>query len=178
MTETAQEILPHFKWVKIDETRHWAEEWRAKNKIKKIVSTYIFNANEVTHCCEITPSYWLEHIESCAELEQDAGVADMTDAEYQAFLEECGRIDEEMRDEELQNDNSMYVHCREVDGKVGYILEAAERLGVKLNLWNIQNLYVQVCNQRASVLAAHRETAASLAARIHLTPDVLPNILR
>jgi hypothetical protein len=124
LNEERPEIKPHFKWVKIDETRHWAEEWRKKNNIKQLVSTYIFNANEVTHCCEFTPSYWLEHIETCAE--QDVDTTKMTDAEYDAFLEECGRIDEEIRYEECQNDNSFYVHCNVVDNKKGFILEMGE----------------------------------------------------
>jgi hypothetical protein len=62
--------------------------------------------------------------------------------------------------------------------KAETILEGAERLGVKLNLWNIQNLYVEVCNQRASFLEAHREAVTTFASRIQMNPDALPRILR
>ena len=62
--------------------------------------------------------------------------------------------------------------------KAETILEGAERLGVKLNLWNIQNLYVEVCNQRASFLEAHREAVTTFASRIQMDPDALPRILR
>jgi hypothetical protein len=124
LTESVQEVKPHFKWVKIDETRHWVEEWRKKNNVKKVVSTFIFNANEITHCCEITPSYWLEHLESYAQLDVDTD--SMSEEEFDAFLEESNRVEDEIRDEEIQNNNDMYVHCHEVDGKVGHILEVGE----------------------------------------------------
>jgi hypothetical protein len=58
--------------------------------------------------------------------------------------------------------------------KAGNILEAAEVLKIKLNLWNIQNLYVEVCRQRASFLQAHKEAVISFALRIQLNPGVLP----
>jgi hypothetical protein len=57
--------------------------------------------------------------------------------------------------------------------KAGYILEAAEVLKIKLNLWNVQNLYVLACNQRASFLEAHKEAVTSFASRIQLNPGVL-----
>ena len=58
--------------------------------------------------------------------------------------------------------------------KAGYILEAAELLQVKPNLWNVQNLFVEVCRQRAAFLEAHKEAVISLASRIQLNPEVLP----
>jgi len=58
--------------------------------------------------------------------------------------------------------------------KAGNILEAAEVLKVKLNLWNIQNLYVEVCRQRASFLQTHKEAVTSFASRIQLNSGVLP----
>jgi hypothetical protein len=62
--------------------------------------------------------------------------------------------------------------------KAGYLLEAAELLGIHLNLSSIQHLYVQVCNQRASGLEAHREAVKSFAARIRLNPEAMPPGLR
>jgi hypothetical protein len=62
--------------------------------------------------------------------------------------------------------------------KAETILEGAERLGVKLNLWNIQNLYVEACNQRASFLEAHQEAVAAFASRIQMNSDALPRNLR
>ena len=58
--------------------------------------------------------------------------------------------------------------------RLGTILEAARSvLKIKLNLWNIQNLYVEVCRQRASFLQAHKEVVTSFASRIQLNPGVL-----
>jgi alpha-amylase/alpha-mannosidase (GH57 family) len=62
--------------------------------------------------------------------------------------------------------------------KAGYILQAAEVLKIKLNLWNVQNLYVLACNRRASFLEAHKEAVTSFAARIQLNPEALPPLLR
>jgi len=57
--------------------------------------------------------------------------------------------------------------------KAGNILEAAEVLKIKLNLWNIQNLYVEVCRKRGAFLQAHKEAVVSFATRIQLNPGVL-----
>jgi len=57
--------------------------------------------------------------------------------------------------------------------KAGNILEAAEVLKIKLNLWNIQNLFVEVCRQRGAFLRAHKKAVTSFASRIQLNPGVL-----
>ena len=57
--------------------------------------------------------------------------------------------------------------------RAGSILDAAGLLEVKLNLWNIQSLYVEVCRQRAPFLEAHRDAVAAFASRIQLNPGVL-----
>ncbi len=62
--------------------------------------------------------------------------------------------------------------------KAGYILEAARSLEIRLNLWNIQNVYVLVCRQRAAFLEAHKDAVHSFASRIQLNPAVLPESLR
>ena len=62
--------------------------------------------------------------------------------------------------------------------RAGYVLEAAEFLKIRLNLWNIQNIFVLVCNRRADFLEAHREAVASFASRIQLDPQVLPRNFR
>jgi alpha-amylase/alpha-mannosidase (GH57 family) len=62
--------------------------------------------------------------------------------------------------------------------RAGYILEAAEALKIKLNLWNIQNLYVLACNQREAFLERHKDAVRSFASRIQLNPEALPLRLR
>ena len=62
--------------------------------------------------------------------------------------------------------------------KAETVLEAARLLDVKLNLWNIQDLYLEVCKQRAPALRFHRDAVRAFAGRIQLNPEVLPPSLR
>jgi alpha-amylase/alpha-mannosidase (GH57 family) len=62
--------------------------------------------------------------------------------------------------------------------RAGWVLEAAGLLGIQLNLWNIQNLYVLVCSRRSGFLEAHKEAVSAFASRIHLHPEALPTNLR
>lgn len=50
-------MLTDFKVVLIDETEYWHED--IAKKAKKIWKVYFYDASEQTHCCELTPSYWL-----------------------------------------------------------------------------------------------------------------------
>ncbi len=58
------------------------------------------------------------------------------------------------------------------------ILEAAALMRVKPNLWNIQNLFVEVSRERADFLGAHKEEVIGFASRIQLNPKALPPSLR
>ena len=56
------------KWtaVRVDETRHCGEEFVARCG-GKVHQVYLFDANEVTYCCSLTPSYALYPVEVVAE---------------------------------------------------------------------------------------------------------------
>ncbi len=54
------------------------------------------------------------------------------------------------------------------------ILEAANLMQVNPNLWNVQNLYVEMCRDRADSLRDHREAVLAFASRIRLNPEALP----
>jgi hypothetical protein len=41
------------KWYNLGDDAVW---------IKQIVNTYVYNQNEYTYCCEMTPSHWLEPV--------------------------------------------------------------------------------------------------------------------
>jgi hypothetical protein len=43
--------------VKINETEYWDKS--ITDKTGKIYTYYIFNTEEITHCCSLTGSYWL-----------------------------------------------------------------------------------------------------------------------
>ena len=46
----------------IDETEHWNNE--IADAAGKIFGVYLYNVDEVTHCCELTPSYELNFLQS------------------------------------------------------------------------------------------------------------------
>jgi hypothetical protein len=94
--------------VALDETDHYVIADEDKPKIEKIMGVYLFDKNEVTHCCELTPSYWLIHLYDevvCAKEVDD---------------EERSRLDEEYGHEDAED---IYVHCRDIER----IIEKAER---------------------------------------------------
>lgn len=51
--------------VALDATENYSPE--VVDKCGRIADVYYYNANEVTHFCEFTPSYWLEYVTSYAE---------------------------------------------------------------------------------------------------------------
>lgn len=58
--EEETKLAPDFRLVAIDETRYWSEE--ITKHTGRIAAVYLINFAEVTHCCEITPSYWAEFV--------------------------------------------------------------------------------------------------------------------
>jgi len=58
------------------------------------------------------------------------------------------------------------------------ILKAAGILRLPLNLWNVQNLYVQICREREAGFLPYREQIRSFAQCLRLNPNVLPAGLR
>lgn len=103
----------HARLVKIDETRHWnLSEWP---EVKAIYSIWLYDENDVTYLCEITPSYCLHPIETYPEF-------------YEPEFYESEKDDrrrEEIMDDIRENAyidgwNVMYVHCRDTDGLPGH----------------------------------------------------------
>jgi len=82
-----------YKAVAIDETKHWVDS--ISKSAGKIFCVCIYNSEEVTHCCEITPSYYLIPIYSYCENE----------------------VSEEIKEEIICNDilEPFYVHCSSID---------------------------------------------------------------
>jgi len=108
-TATVLSVLPYM--VAIEETRYLSDEARALTG--RYWTLYVYDKNTVTHCCEITPSYWLV----AYGFETEKRLSDEIPAH------------EKLRDE-LQADrheSDHYRHCAAVDA-----LEAtgmAERMG-------------------------------------------------
>ena len=84
-----------FRLVKIDETKHWREDIAVA--CGRIFGVYLYNKNEHSYCCELTPSYTLIPLYSYAENEITDEIAE-----------------ELMNGDSLCNDVT-YVHVSSVD---------------------------------------------------------------
>jgi hypothetical protein len=97
------EHKPEFKYVRIDETKHWNEKLLAElGPGTKIIATYVFNAAEVTYCCELTPSHYLRYLGT--EIKPGR---ELTDEEWEHY-------DEVVRDAEYESENEHYRHCNSI----------------------------------------------------------------
>lgn len=94
------EIKPKFVVVRLNETQHWSDDIKAQ--VKAIYAHYLFDENSHTHCCEITPSYWLRWVGFDIEMEE-AG-ADVPEKLYSTVEDSFHAID-----------NDCYYHCRVID---------------------------------------------------------------
>lgn len=96
--------MPKFKQVKIDETKHWNKDFLKKNNLKKMLGVYVYNSDEVTHCCELTPSYFLNFVHTDYEFEIYPDDNDIRESINCAIIE----ID-------LIREFEIYMHCRDID---------------------------------------------------------------
>src|SRR5260221_6792761 len=103
MTNAAEEatpiIQPDFKVIRFDHTEYWDEKIVARTKGGKLWSVYLFDKNQNTYCCELTPSYCLYFIECYAEMCNGEQSPD--------------DLDEEVRNE--PDESVIYMHCGSVD---------------------------------------------------------------
>lgn len=90
--------------IAYNETSYYNIEDEHKPFIKAIRNVYLYDKNEITHLCEITPSYWLIWLYTQV-IFTDAGneLGDFEKNDIFEKYEQCGG-----------NDN-IYVHCHEVD---------------------------------------------------------------
>ena len=93
--------------VALDETYAYYIKEKDKQFIKTIRGVYLYNKNEITHLCEITPSYYLIHLydqvilTNAAEQLGDFGKDDL----YQTY--------------EYRGGENIYVHCHQIDKMEG-----------------------------------------------------------
>jgi len=102
------------KYVKIDETRNWVPRFLEKNSIVRMVGVYVFDETARTHCCEATPSYWLEFIET-----QPEGGPEDEDARA-AMYEDI------LQNEDVSDNNSHYAHCADIHVRYCDIIEIGD----------------------------------------------------
>jgi len=119
-TESESRTLIDAYAVALDETDHYTIEEADRPYIEKIMGVYLFDRNQRTHCCELTPSYWLTHLYDQVILtevgraleELDGFAADMFYQEY----EQCAS----------DGIYTHYVHCHSIDA----LIERNEKLTV------------------------------------------------
>lgn len=123
-----KKFAPDFRLVAIDETSNWAED--ITRHTGRIAGVYLINFAEVTHCCEITPSYWAEFV--CNIFENyfrepdgyDSGTPIWDDSAFEGDpeLEARSKAIEAAADPfvQLQYENGgvegSYYHCHAIDG--------------------------------------------------------------
>ncbi len=91
----------NLKLVKLDTTYGWDKKFLKKLGIKKIHTWYLFDANTITNCCELLPSYELIPVYEAPENEFE-----MTEENKDEYYNYMGLN---------INDDTIYVHCSQVD---------------------------------------------------------------
>jgi hypothetical protein len=100
----ATEIKPNWCFVRLDETDDWNLPDSIKAYVAKVYGIYAFNRNSHTHCCEITPSYWM--IAIAWDFEPTEALNKLGDRERDNMLE---LIEDTLREASLQ-DSCHYRH--------------------------------------------------------------------
>jgi hypothetical protein len=89
---------PDYCWIKFSETKNWRKDFLASiGSDAKIFSTYIFDRNSTTNCCEFIPSYALYLAGTSFKTSRE-----MTEDEWDDF-------DQKIR--APQDDDVQYYHC-------------------------------------------------------------------
>jgi len=84
-----------FNLVALEETQYWNPE--IIQKTGRIFTAYAYTPDEATHCCEITPSYYLIPVDFFTEKEIDDEFQGELLGDWRAATEPC------------------YVHCSSID---------------------------------------------------------------
>ena len=94
LEDLVKQASAKFKVVRQDETHNWGfDEGR---DLGTIYGVYLVDTNEVTHCCEITPSYYLRHL-------------------YDTCDSPDGVVRDEVESYSTCDDQNIYVHCHVID---------------------------------------------------------------
>ena len=80
----------------------------------------------------------------------------------------------EQRMENLRTTDRILTEMRKADR----ILKAGVILGLSLNLWNVQNIFMEVCRERLTIFEAFKEEVQAFAGSINLDSATLPLSLR
>jgi len=104
MSNTATDRRPIDAYaVALDQTLDYYIEPEDAPYIARIWEGYVFDRNQRTHCCELTPSYFLLYLQTRVELTDDGHALD-----DEARDRLCNRYEREPSDD-------CYVHCGDIE---------------------------------------------------------------
>lgn len=110
-----REYPPEIHAIVFDTTRYWDKGFLEEHGITKIEEVYLYDKNEVTYCCEVTPSYWLRWVDANATTIHDD---DAYDRDWDAERKR-DRANELVREGAMLSAHDegwgIYVHCHEID---------------------------------------------------------------
>lgn len=98
-----KKIVPNFEIVKFEETEFYDATELTRLGIKKVYGIYLYDKNQVTFCCELTPSYCLYYVDFCYDNSSD--LTDVQCEEAYDWLVEANSGNEEVE----------YFHCSDID---------------------------------------------------------------
>jgi len=99
-------IKKDYHWVKIDQTKNWNAKFLDEiGPDARIISTFVFDHNSATHCCEITPSYELHLAGTEFQTSRE-----LSDAEREEIEDKISAAEADCEDVE-------YHHCSSIDDK-------------------------------------------------------------
>jgi len=107
MTSEDKPAIKHdYHWVRFDRTKYWTDKFLAEiGPDAKIIQTFVFDHNSVTHFCEFTPSYVLHLAGTDYTTSRELSDAERDD------------IDEKIRESTMFDECEENHHCHTIDGR-------------------------------------------------------------
>jgi hypothetical protein len=103
LEEVEPKRLPSFFVVRLDETTSYDQDALDRMGVRRVYGVYLYDESKATCCCEMTPSFCLYFVESCAEFEREP-----SDAARK-------RIEEWFREADTNSFPLIYVHCHDIE---------------------------------------------------------------
>lgn len=142
LADQVKQNKARFAVVRLEQTQMWKLD-TPLHPDAKIFGVYLVDLNEVTHCCEVTPSYCLHFLYNTGNLwltdEQQEEVMSMTDEERCMYMH-CSAIDRLPVSQGVEG-SCMYVSPAEIDS-VEALEESYDKLVESLiETYNANHIY-------------------------------------
>lgn len=114
MEEVAEKVKINL--IALDETEYYNIAEEDRPHIKKILGVYMYQPDVRTHCCELTPSYWLEPLYTTIVF-ADHVYGEGPDDSIEALLilqDLIDSLDNKYAHEPMEG---CYVHCRVIQAR-------------------------------------------------------------